>query len=378
MKLASTEGRRTRRHAGRGQPRPHHRRARHRDRADAASRAGAVGHRRAAPQRAFGARSTRSRRDRLHEDPRSRFPLDLHALAAPLAARLRVRRRQRLPAARRARAPRARRRGAAELLHRSADVPGHQRRLPRPARSGARWSSEDYGIDLEAEVVVVTDDVPMAVTPRRPRSHIQLIGLINDVSLRNLIPDELAKGFGFLQSKPRSALVAGAGDPGRTRRCLARTASCTCRCSRTSTASWFGAPEAGVDMQFNFAQLVAHAAKTRPLSAGTIVGSGTIANQDDAQGRLLLRRAAHAGDSCATASRSTPFMTLRRHGADRDVRRGRHLDLRRDRAADGALPLGFAAAGPSPCRSGFSCEQAYRAQSALLQSRPCRSALCAR
>ncbi|MFX5945252.1 fumarylacetoacetate hydrolase family protein, partial [Acinetobacter baumannii] len=67
-------------------------------------------------------------------------------------------------------------------------------------------TSEDYGIDLEAEVVVITDDVPMAVTPARAAEHIQLVGLVNDVSLRNLIPAELAKGFGFLQSKPRSAL----------------------------------------------------------------------------------------------------------------------------------------------------------------------------
>ena len=147
--------------------------------------------------------------------------------------------------------------------------------------------SEDYGIDLEAEVVVVTDDVPMAVTPARASAHIQLVGLVNDVSLRNLIPAELAKGFGFLQSKPRSALspvfvtpdeLGGAwrGDklhlPMRT----------------WLNGQWFGAAECGVDMQFSFAQLVAHAAKTRPLSAGTLVGSGTIANQDTSKGASCL------------------------------------------------------------------------------------------
>ena len=147
--------------------------------------------------------------------------------------------------------------------------------------------SEDYGIDLEAEVVVVTDDVPMAVTPARASAHIQLVGLVNDVSLRNLIPAELAKGFGFLQSKPRSALspvfvtpdelgVAWRGDklhlPMRT----------------WLNGQWFGAAECGVDMQFSFAQLVAHAAKTRPLSAGTLVGSGTIANQDTSKGASCL------------------------------------------------------------------------------------------
>jgi fumarylacetoacetate (FAA) hydrolase len=147
--------------------------------------------------------------------------------------------------------------------------------------------SEDYGIDLEAEVVVVTDDVPMAVTPAQASAHIQLVGLVNDVSLRNLIPAELAKGCGFLQSKPRSALspvfvtpdelgVAWRGDklhlPMRT----------------WLNGQWFGAAECGVDMQFSFAQLVAHAAKTRPLSAGTLVGSGTIANQDTSKGASCL------------------------------------------------------------------------------------------
>jgi len=148
-------------------------------------------------------------------------------------------------------------------------------------------TGEDYGIDLEAEVVIVTDDVPMAVTPAQASAHIQLIGLVNDVSLRNLIPAELAKGFGFLQSKPRSALSpvfvtpdelgdAWRGDklhlPMRT----------------WLNGQWFGAAECGVDMQFDFAQLVAHAAKTRPLAAGTLVGSGTIANQDTSKGASCL------------------------------------------------------------------------------------------
>ena len=91
----------------------------------------------------------------------------------------------------------ARRRGAGELLRRSADVPGHQRGFYGP-RDPVKVVSEDYGIDLEAEIVVVTDDVPMAATPEQAAAHIQLIGLVNDVSLRNLIPPELAKGFGFL------------------------------------------------------------------------------------------------------------------------------------------------------------------------------------
>jgi fumarylacetoacetate (FAA) hydrolase len=147
--------------------------------------------------------------------------------------------------------------------------------------------SEAYGIDLEAEVVVVTDDVPMAVTPAAAATHIQLVGLINDVSLRALIPDELAKGFGFLQSKPRSALSPvfvtpdELGDAWRESKVHLPLVS-------HINGTWFGAPEAGVDMQFDFAQLIAHAAKTRPLSAGTLVGSGTIANQDEGRGASCL------------------------------------------------------------------------------------------
>ncbi|TCZ83974.1 fumarylacetoacetate hydrolase family protein [Lysobacter sp. N42] len=150
-------------------------------------------------------------------------------------------------------------------------------------RDPVRVPSEDYGIDLEAEVVVVTDDVPMAVTPDEAAGHIQLVGLVNDVSLRNLIPDELAKGFGFLQSKPRSALSPVFVTPDELgdawKDCKVHLPLVT-----HVNGEWFGAPEAGVDMQFSFAQLVAHAAKTRPLSAGTIVGSGTVANEDTSLG----------------------------------------------------------------------------------------------
>ena len=150
-------------------------------------------------------------------------------------------------------------------------------------RDAVRVPSESYGIDLEAEVVVVTDDVPMAVTPDEAASHIQLVGLVNDVSLRNLIPDELAKGFGFLQSKPRSALSPVFVTPDELGDAW-RDSKLHLPLVTHVNGEWFGAPEAGVDMQFSFAQLVAHAAKTRPLSAGTIVGSGTVANEDTSLG----------------------------------------------------------------------------------------------
>lgn len=147
--------------------------------------------------------------------------------------------------------------------------------------------SEEYGIDFEAEVIVVTGDVPMAPDLEQAADSIQLIGLVNDVSLRNLIPGELAKGFGFLQSKPRSALSPVLVTPDELG--VAWQDSVL----HLPLRSWlngerFGAPEAGVDMQFNFAQLVAHAARTRPLAAGTIVGSGTIANEDESLGASCL------------------------------------------------------------------------------------------
>jgi len=147
--------------------------------------------------------------------------------------------------------------------------------------------SEDYGIDLEAEIVIVTDDVPMATTSAQAAVHIQLIGLVNDVSLRHLIANELAKGFGFLQSKPRSALSPVFVTPDELGEAW-KDAKVHLPLVTHINGTWFGAPEAGDDMQFSFADLVAHAAKTRPLAAGTIVGSGTIANQDESRGAACL------------------------------------------------------------------------------------------
>ena len=173
-------------------------------------------------------------------------------------------------------------------------------------RDPVRVADEAYGIDLEAEVVVVTDDVPMGVSAKDAEAHIQLVGLVNDVSLRNLIPDELAKGFGFLQSKPRSALSPvfvtpdELGDAWRDSKVHLPLLS-------HLNDEWFGAPEAGEDMQFNFAQLIAHAAKTRPLCAGTLVGSGTVANQDEARGASCLAEKRML-EIIAQGKPSTPFM----------------------------------------------------------------------
>ena len=148
-------------------------------------------------------------------------------------------------------------------------------------------ASEEFGMDFESEVCVVTDDVPMGVTAAEAADHVLLLCLVNDVSLRNLIPAELGKGFGFLQSKPRSALSPALvtpdelGDAWRDGKLHLPLVTCL-------NGERFGEPEAGADMQFSFHELIAHAARTRPLAAGTIIGSGTVANQDESRGASCL------------------------------------------------------------------------------------------
>ncbi|MGA7296850.1 MAG: fumarylacetoacetate hydrolase family protein [Rhodanobacteraceae bacterium] len=173
-------------------------------------------------------------------------------------------------------------------------------------RDDIQVTSEDYGIDLEAEVVVITDDVPMAVTPEQAADHIQLIGLVNDVSLRGLIPPELAKGFGFLQSKPRSALSPVFVTPDELGDAW-QDSKLHLPMRTQLNGKWFGEAECGVDMQFNFAQLVAHAARTRPLSAGAIVGSGTIANEDTSKGASCLAEQ-RTVEKLRDGEPSTPFL----------------------------------------------------------------------
>ena len=150
-----------------------------------------------------------------------------------------------------------------------------------------RMADEAWGIDFESEVGVVVDDVPAGVSPAEAAKHIKLVLLINDVSLRNLIPDELAKGFGFLQSKPRSALSPIAVTPDELGDAW-RDGKLHLPLVTHLNGKLFGEPNAGVDMQFSFPRLIAHAAKTRPLAAGSIIGSGTIANQDESKGSSCL------------------------------------------------------------------------------------------
>ena len=141
-------------------------------------------------------------------------------------------------------------------------------------------ASEDWGIDFEAEVTVVTDDVPMGVAPEEALDHIKLIMIVNDVSLRNLIPGELAKGFGFFQSKPSSAFSPVAVTPDELGDAW-KDGKLHLPLLSFLNGNPFGKPDAGIDMTFDFGQLIAHAAKTRPLGAGSIIGSGTISNKLD-------------------------------------------------------------------------------------------------
>ncbi|MCE7628190.1 fumarylacetoacetate hydrolase family protein, partial [Vibrio fluvialis] len=138
--------------------------------------------------------------------------------------------------------------------------------------------SEAWGIDFEGEVAVITDDVPMGADAAQAAHAIRLIMLVNDVSLRGLIPGELAKGFGFFQSKPSSAFSPVAVTPDELGEHW-DGGKVTLPLLSTYNGEPFGCPNAGVDMTFEFPQLVAHAAKTRPLGAGAIIGSGTVSNK---------------------------------------------------------------------------------------------------
>jgi fumarylacetoacetate (FAA) hydrolase len=139
-------------------------------------------------------------------------------------------------------------------------------------------ATEDFGIDLEAEVAVITGDVPLGANAAQCAAAIRLVMLVDDVSLRNLIPAELAKGFGFFQSKPASAFSPVAVTPDELGSAW-RDAKLHLPLLVELNGQPFGKPDAGVDMTFNFAQLVAHVARTRELEAGSIIGSGTVSNK---------------------------------------------------------------------------------------------------
>jgi fumarylacetoacetate (FAA) hydrolase len=154
-------------------------------------------------------------------------------------------------------------------------------------RDDIEMASEEYGIDMEAEVAVITGDVPMAASNEVSEKEIRLLMLVNDVSLRNLIPGELAKGFGFFQSKPSSAFSPVAVTPDELGEAWDGKKVHLPLVVHLNEAL-FGRPNAGVDMTFDFPTIVSHAAKTRPLGAGAIIGSGTVSNYDRSLGSCCL------------------------------------------------------------------------------------------
>jgi len=166
--------------------------------------------------------------------------------------------------------------------------------------------SEDFGIDMEAETAVITDDVPMGTSVAEAGRHIKLLMIVNDVSLRNLIPGELAKGFGFYQSKPSTAFSPVAVTPNELGDSYTN-GTFNLPLYTYLNGELFGQPDCGVDMTFNFHQLIAHVTKTRNLGAGAIIGSGTISNYDRSKGASCIaeRRMLETIDSGAAV---TPFM----------------------------------------------------------------------
>jgi fumarylacetoacetate (FAA) hydrolase len=167
-------------------------------------------------------------------------------------------------------------------------------------------ADEAFGIDFEAEVAVITDDVAMAVRAEDADRHVKLLMLVNDVSLRNLIPGELAKGFGFFQSKPATSFSPVAVTPEELGEAW-RGAKVHLPLTVDLNGDRFGAPNAGIDMTFSFAQLIAHAARTRTLCAGTIVGSGTVSNKDRSAGSCCIAERRML-EQIEKGQPSTPFL----------------------------------------------------------------------
>jgi fumarylacetoacetate (FAA) hydrolase len=168
--------------------------------------------------------------------------------------------------------------------------------------------NEDWGIDFEAEVVVFTDDVPAGTNAQLARQHIKLIGLVNDVSLRNLIPAELGKQFGFYQSKPQTSFTPVAVTPDELGDAWDGV-KLHLPLIATLNGTKVGSPNAGVDMTFDFGQLIEHAAKSRALMAGTVIGSGTVANQGSPDGSCCLAEV-RCLETIADGQPSTPFMSF--------------------------------------------------------------------
>ncbi len=213
--------------------------------------------------------------------------------------------------------------GSAYLSHaerlrkaRGADMPKGYRSDPLMYQGGSDaflgpcddipLESEDWGLDIEAEVAVITGDVPMGTPAKKAGEHIRLLLLVNDVSLRNLAQAEIAKGFGFFQSKPCSAFSPVALTPDELG-AVWDGGTLSLPLVVQVNGELFGRPDAGVDMSFEFPRLIAYAARTRPLSAGSIVGSGTVSNANSSAGTACIAEK-RALEVIAGGEPATPFL----------------------------------------------------------------------
>lgn len=198
--------------------------------------------------------------------------------------------------------------------------------------------STTFGIDFEAELAVVTDDVPYGTTAEAARDHVKLLMLVNDVSLRALIPPELAKGFGFFVSKPPTAFSPFAVTPDELGDSW-HDGKVHLDMEVHYNGAWYGNPNAGPEMQFSFYELIQHVTQTRPLGAGAIIGSGTVSNKDRSRGSCCLAEKRMI-EKIETGEFKTPFMQF----GDTI-----HIDMKKDgksifgsieqKVVEGAVPL---------------------------------------
>ncbi len=170
------------------------------------------------------------------------------------------------------------------------------------------FTDASWGLDFESEVVVFLDDTPQATTAEEAKSHVRLVGIVNDVSLRGLIPNELAKGFGFFNSKPATAFAPVVVTPDELGSAW-QNGKVHLPLKTHFNGKLFGDPNAGPEMQFSFFELVAHIAKTRSFTAGTILGSGTVSNEDRARGSSCLAEKRMI-ETIEEGAAITPFMQI--------------------------------------------------------------------
>lgn len=175
-----------------------------------------------------------------------------------------------------------------------------------PPHAPIRHEGEDQGVDFESEVCVITDDVPQGTPASSMAKHVRLLCLVNDVTLRNLVPKELEKQFGFLQSKPNSALSPVAVTPDELGTAW-KDGKLALPLVSSLNGHKFGDPDAAAEMNFSFHDLMAHAARTRVLQAGAIVGSGTISMKDKARGSSCLAEKRMI-EKIETGTMTTPFL----------------------------------------------------------------------